>query len=108
MSPAQANPHELTLCQGESDAGGSGWVEGTVRRGGVNFFGFGGTNAHAILEEYKAPPSAKNLESGAHYVFPISAKTPERLAEVMDLLLNSAESPDTNFLKSFSYTLQMG
>ena len=41
------------------------WIHGsskTPRRAGVNAFGFGGINAHAILEEYTGPHQAPWLE----------------------------------------------
>lgn len=48
---------------------------------GVNSFGFGGTNAHVVLQE--APPTTERtvptVESTSPYVIPLSARSPESL-----------------------------
>src|SRR6188768_2102531 len=51
--------------------------EGETLKAGVNSFGWGGTNAHTVLEEYinpeeKLPGWKKHLR----YALPISAKSP--------------------------------
>ncbi|MFI9625939.1 amino acid adenylation domain-containing protein [Streptomyces sp. NPDC052042] len=52
-------------------------------RAGVNSFGFGGTNAHVVLEEAperEAPPTAR--EERAWNILPLSAKTADTLPDV--------------------------
>jgi len=69
------------------------WIHGKAeypRRAGVNAFGFGGINAHVILEEYQKPDAGEF--SG--YVWPselflFSAATPEALIERMEGLLKA-------------------
>lgn len=50
---------------------------------GVNSFGFGGTNAHVVLEEAPAanPASARTCEEKP-YIFPISARSTEALKNI--------------------------
>lgn len=55
------------------------------RYAGVNSFGFGGTNAHVVLEEAPAIPEARSdltarTRHAGPYPLPISARSPEALA----------------------------
>lgn len=56
--------------------------EGETKKAGVNSFGWGGTNAHAVLEEYvKKDKEVSQVNSPARYVLPISARSPQALKD---------------------------
>ncbi|MEV7629591.1 acyltransferase domain-containing protein [Actinoplanes sp. NPDC089786] len=63
---------------------------------GINSFGFGGVNGHAVLAEYRPDREAmysRPVAPDAGYLFPLSARTPEALRESVaayrDLLAGS-------------------
>ena len=61
------------------------WTRGTPARfAGISSFGFGGTNAHVVLEEApQLPQSLPKASSplGNKFLLPISARTPEALKD---------------------------
>lgn len=82
-------------------------AEGTSRIAGVSSFGFGGANAHVILEEYITKEKALYPE-GTPLVFILSAKNRARLAEYVERLYSFIKSnPEAN-LHNVAYTLQTG
>ena len=58
------------------------WIapEGTLRRAGVNAFGFGGINAHAVLEEAPEPGPGAAPRHWPHELILLSAESAEALA----------------------------
>ncbi|KAJ55420.1 hypothetical protein ACMU_12040 [Actibacterium mucosum KCTC 23349] len=68
------------------------WIHGeeTPRRAGVNAFGFGGINAHAVMEEYTgAPQPAPQLTRSSEVVVLDAADGPAlvaKIAQVVDTL----------------------
>jgi acyl transferase domain-containing protein len=83
---------------------------GSLRRAAVSSFGFSGTNAHLVIEEYAPPPdqAAPSGENGP-FIVPLSAKTAERLEEkAQDLLKFIRASSEPIDLTAVAYTLQVG
>ncbi|MBP6743643.1 SDR family NAD(P)-dependent oxidoreductase [bacterium] len=73
--------------QGSKSQGDSSEVE-TPRRGGVSAFGFGGTNFHAVLEEYVPPCAAETapvVEAWPAELFVWKANTTEELLKAVAL-----------------------
>ncbi|ASZ12601.1 non-ribosomal peptide synthetase [Chitinophaga sp. MD30] len=80
-------------------------TEQAPRRAAISSFGFSGTNAHMILEEYRNPVTP-TIEGPAVVV--LSAKNSDRLKEqVANLLRHLTAYPDTQ-LHDLAYTLQVG
>ncbi|RYG16355.1 MAG: KR domain-containing protein, partial [Chitinophagaceae bacterium] len=85
------------------------------RRASVSAFGFSGTNAHLVIEEYTPP---KNINSGVSYdkdvSILLSARTAEQLQQRAKDLLEFLVSENTESatrkidLNSIAYTLQVG
>jgi acyl transferase domain-containing protein/NAD(P)-dependent dehydrogenase (short-subunit alcohol dehydrogenase family)/acyl carrier protein len=82
------------------------WPKGTVRAGAaVNSFGFGGTNAHAILLEAPPQDTTPNAAAPRPAVFPLSAASEVALGAQARQIADCLEArPDIN-LVDLGYTL---
>ena len=80
------------------------------RIAGVSSFGFGGTNAHIVIQEYipKQAEGAAATMVSLYVIIPISAKNKERLKVYVKKILAFIEKNADLNLADVSYTLQMG
>lgn len=67
------------------------------RCAGISSFGFGGTNAHVVLEEAsREPASDPEVSPRSHHLLPLSANTPEALQALAGCYAKLCETrPDT-------------
>src|SRR5690606_32190761 len=84
------------------------WTANQPRAGGVSSFGFGGVNAHVVLEEapQREPPAGSN--GGDVHVFPFSAKTEAALRDQVKGFLDWAEAHNGLSVAGVARTLQVG
>ncbi|WP_429865112.1 SDR family NAD(P)-dependent oxidoreductase [Bacillus thuringiensis] len=76
------------------------------RMAAVNSFGFSGTNAHVVIESYKAPARVEaTFEAG---VLPISAESKEGLHQYAKQLLDYLNKNEQTPIKDLVYSFQVG
>ena len=95
---------------------------GSLRRAAVSSFGYSGTNAHLVIEEY-VPPGGQPapFNSNTSFIVPLSARAPEQLRQKARDLLEFIRRPQHDHsiqestlaakpvdLASVAYTLQVG
>jgi acyl transferase domain-containing protein/acyl carrier protein len=96
---------------------------GSLRRAAVSSFGYSGTNAHLVIEEYLSPAEeAAPLRDNTSFIVPLSARTAEQLRQRARDLLEFIGTPQQRGqpveestasskpvdLAAVAYTLQIG
>ncbi|WLQ38961.1 SDR family NAD(P)-dependent oxidoreductase [Streptomyces laculatispora] len=79
---------------------------GSPRRAAVSGFGFSGTNAHLVVEEY--PPQAAERPAGGPQVFVLSARSEEQLRTSAARLAAHLRAHPSLALADVAHTLQQG
>jgi acyl transferase domain-containing protein/acyl carrier protein/aryl carrier-like protein len=83
-------------------------ASGRKRRAAVSAFGFSGTNAHVVIEEY-VPTLRREPSRPQPCVVPLSARTADQLQTMAQDLLAFLEREAGNIdLRDLAYTLQVG
>ncbi|WP_376945430.1 GNAT family N-acetyltransferase [Azorhizophilus paspali] len=77
------------------------------RRASINSYGFGGVNAHLVVEEYIAPPRATQDNIGPQLIL-LSARDAARLREQAARLSRYIGQRPDLCLADIAYTLQVG
>ena len=79
------------------------------RCAGVSSFGFGGANAHAVVEAYR-PAAAGSARARGPWLIPLSAATAEQLTAAARALLSHIQrtGPTPLALDDVAFTLQVG
>ncbi|ETX03789.1 MAG: hypothetical protein ETSY1_46105, partial (plasmid) [Candidatus Entotheonella factor] len=85
-------------------------VSDAPRRAGINSFGFSGSYAHVVLEEYLPQRAHEAMPDTAPVIIALSARNKERLRGYAEKLLAFVQAPTAENinLQDLSYTLLVG
>ncbi|WP_368313902.1 SDR family NAD(P)-dependent oxidoreductase [Luteibacter sp. CQ10] len=86
-------------------------MDGAPRRAAVSSFGYSGTNAHLVIEEYvdtRRPAMHERSTRDASSLFVLSARSEERLRVQAARMLDWMEAHEALDVDAFTHTLQVG
>jgi acyl transferase domain-containing protein/7-keto-8-aminopelargonate synthetase-like enzyme/acyl carrier protein len=83
------------------------WPDGK-RLAGVSSFGFGGTNAHVVVEQAPARPDASPAVKRPMHVLALSAKSEAALRRLADRMAEAADRVSSETLGNFCYSANTG
>ncbi|MEL6559560.1 MAG: SDR family NAD(P)-dependent oxidoreductase, partial [Bacteroidota bacterium] len=81
-------------------------IDGKPRIAGISSFGFGGTNCHLIIEEYKSAEKTPNSYDSPALIV-LSAKDQDRLTDYIEKLINQLQNDEMS-IHDLAYTMQIG
>jgi acyl transferase domain-containing protein len=83
-------------------------ANGTPRRAAVSSFGFGGTNAHMILQEAPTPDTVRPTATHPAHLLQVSAHTQAALSDAVDQLAGHLDQHLDSDLADVAHTLRVG
>ncbi|SCE73393.1 SDR family NAD(P)-dependent oxidoreductase [Micromonospora tulbaghiae] len=84
------------------------WDSDAPRLAGVSSFGFGGTNAHVLIEEHSPAPAPRTSTPAGGHLLVLSAPAAEALASYADRMARHLRRHPGTDLAALTFTLQTG
>ncbi|MBD2385955.1 type I polyketide synthase [Cylindrospermum sp. FACHB-282] len=78
------------------------------RLAAISSFGFGGTNAHAVLQEAPTIPVERPAQDRPAHIFTLSAQSPEALQQLVERYLEYLDQEDSADIRDICFTVNTG